>query len=1113
MLFSAGDIEPLNLDAIIDPPPLALRVGNPTASIATVVVETAAGQTRTLSFAPHTVVVEYLSVRRILSLGTTVGLTLMGYYPTGATPIQIALPPPVLELLGFSFTPLSPLTVPLAAGSLVGVIGGHISGDSCDMTGLNASDFSLSADRLQVRVGASTLSVAGDKTFNLVQNHPDATLPVSRTFNLTLEAPMIPGGPFLDSFNDVDGAPLRNRIGWQQTSGVDDIAVISGNSMALGAISGSAVYTLTYHEALNQSAQAAVIGVGGQQYIGLNIQLSGSSYIGYLLRIEATGALRLFKRWMNGATATMTQIGTTTISAIAIPFNLEFSESVSGGTKTFVVKRDGIALNFNLLSDNGTIGASGAIITGGAPGISITSTGTPRPFLDNWQSGVFTPPVALFAYTTEVWNDANVVIDRFSAAGSNLLDTTKLMQALGGATPASIAITAGDGLGHFTVAGLMVRPSTAGDAADFSSKSYTLSVTATFAGGRTATGTLKVLAPTNVRYCSWTGSDAALGTRAAPWKFPPGAVGATGNSLAYTAPDSLIVLKRGDTFPIAIATPPSGTAADNLFHYGGFTDWNGGSPLAIVSGDDDLGAGAACTQAELSGNPNWASIRKFTFATAPDIAQSMFSADGTMGYPAQWPTPANITEFEGLVDSTGEGGWFQFAASNVVGDSTGNTAFTVTDPVPAHTTGHYGLINMTGRKVFLWCAGNVTRFAALSSYSTSTGAWGVLKAGLPSLSGATLNAPATKAYAFVEHPLDIVKANQQGVSNDGLTRYFKPATPGNVSMSVRKVALTRTGHHQGISNVQIRRFYGPASGTVADGVGCLSDGAFIGGGVSHCLIDQMRSEAGGGAIYQTFGVSVPVSALIERNVVSQCPRSSAVRVAGDGFFIQSNDVTGVGRSCYYISGGDGTAGGTLLGAAQGRIRWNRATGLRTVHGNIYVMYLSVKNYIQEENSALDCARPATYDNDEDTNAAPRSSGIISRNNLFESWFDPAISGTYSAAIYGGVRDITHSRNAYFVVPGSAANDYGLKTGVRGTGVSFDKCVIQGLNIAAVTAQDPAPVITNSLQTKIVASNYITAFGGGSVVTTDPWNGSAFTPGMLNTLGAGRIGCAGRLVAL
>ena len=89
-----------------------------------------------------------------------------------------------LSGVGISF--VSSLTVPLAAGSLVGTITGRVAGDDIVLAGIDSGLFVLNGAKTQLLVGASDITAGGNYAIELTQSHPDAIAPNTQNFTVAV---------------------------------------------------------------------------------------------------------------------------------------------------------------------------------------------------------------------------------------------------------------------------------------------------------------------------------------------------------------------------------------------------------------------------------------------------------------------------------------------------------------------------------------------------------------------------------------------------------------------------------------------------------------------------------------------------------------------------------------------------------------------------------------------------------------------------------------------------------------------------------------------------------------------------------------------------------------
>lgn len=367
--------------------------------------------------------------------------------------------------------------------------------------------------------------------------------------------------------------------------------------------------------------------------------------------------------------------------------------------------------------------------------------------------------------------------------------------------------------------------------------------------------TILVKADADCRFCDFaSGADANNGTTPAlAWKHAPRSYPFTGTQVTLGA-GKVLFFKAGKHRYSLVETknlnytylPHSGTTG-NPFIFSG-AGWGGRAQLA---GDEvEVGTVSTVTQAEVGGNPNYASIRKIALGSAIEVYQRFFVGD-KMFNPAQFPQPTNPRLFRGAQDPTSSKGLFTdiaFTTSSGVSPrayQTGGAGGNITwvDARHAARYGNVASATVEGRKVQFWQAGNFVEIATIASYdyATSTlvvtpGAGGVLSdAG----SGFT-------AIGTMFHPADIAGPEQYAVSADATVAYFWYEA-GEISVSRLLLGVAVGSSYVRFQDFDVGRYAGGTSGTGGGAAFAKVNSAtayeldIVGSRIEHC---SMLGEGG-----------------------------------------------------------------------------------------------------------------------------------------------------------------------------------------------------------------------------------------------------------------------------
>ncbi len=508
-----------------------------------------------------------------------------------------------------------------------------------------------------------------------------------------------------------------------------------------------------------------------------------------------------------------------------------------------------------------------------------------------------------------------------------------------------------------------------------------LSVQATNAHGVSAVYALDVVVPLNAdcRFVSFgSGSDANNGTTPAlAWKHVPYQFDFTGTLVTLTAGQVLFFKAEPHR---TMLTQTNNASADPLPHSGSTGNpfvycgrgWGG---QAALDGSDVVSGWASVTSGEVFNNPNATHIRKIT--STWQYYQHLFD-DGTMCFPAQWPTPSNLNEFDNpFVDQTG--GMWSIPGSGS-GDPGGATAIWQTSPTgdvsirDPRIAARYGNIAVGSmpQQVQLWCPGNNITYCPIATYNFATSTITVT-----SIPGAIAVIDGNSAYSLVNHPLDIVQAGQYvdfageryaWLPNNGTTSVATRIKGANVNNYVRYEGLCGQRYCAD----------GPTLGCVFTcpySVGVTHEVTVIG-----CKIYQNRANDGGAMCLNVSGAGMFDSnvtrCFVDQNLIGRfismsagsfdtslvAPTPAQVRAYPNGK-LGHNYIAqyGAGRTLFFMFGTQATGI---------EISWNIAKDVKSVHGNGISIYdlgvVAHETYFLIERNLFDnITRPVTTSIDQE----------------------------------------------------------------------------------------------------------------------------------------------------
>jgi len=652
----------------------------------------------------------------------------------------------------------------------------------------------------------------------------------------------------------------------------------------------------------------------------------------------------------------------------------------------------------------------------------------------------------------------------------------------------------------------------------------TVTATNTYGTSNTVALVIKVPANADCRFASYaSGSDANNGTTPAlAWKYAPGTASYTGSAVTLGAGKALF-FKGAESHRYIIAKSGlscldhAGSSGNPMIYAG--SGWGG---RAVIDGSDVITGWSSVTQAEVSGNPNWANIEKVDLTSqggALALYQHLFCGD-VMCYPAQGPTPVDLRDFEGPGDPAEDKGMWRIPFTTSGAEArrmyqTGGSgnAVTIVDPWLATTFGAHSPYT-DAAVALLWGPGNETTTQAVLSYDQGASTITV------ACSGAPQNVSGYGSYGISHHPVLIVQAGQFALSPDRTTLYAWRPNADATSVSRRNRGMSvGLRDYVVVEGFTWQRISGDSTSngvafahTFLGGTDGYSPGVII----RDHYIRQNRANGGDGVGYYGTGGGGLYDFMIERLRYEENPRSSGIRTGnrligvagGSAASVRAYPLSKI-RWCYAPRFGLGRTG-KLLQVADGiHVYGNVFRDLTSVHGNVFSLYdpssgdASYSRYIVLElNYGDNCERCYTTSLNDTDKAVDRFNTVV--DNIFlgagESSTMNMPSGEPGSYI---------GRNLIMNGPDlvGTANAINLDIGNR---VTVSGNVVSGISDLPAERVDAAYTITDNLLmvNSIPPGNGGTQIVSGNTVATGApiriWDG-IITSEMAARLGAGPIG--------
>lgn len=691
--------------------------------------------------------------------------------------------------------------------------------------------------------------------------------------------------------------------------------------------------------------------------------------------------------------------------------------------------------------------------------------------------------------------------DRFAAVGAAPIDLYALMVPSGYVNvPTSWAITSGNASGHWTLTGSVLDFSAAGDTANMPNGTYSLGITANWSQlpspYNTTTAILTAILPSASVYIDSAGDDSAAGTSAAPWAHNPDSPLAAANSLAFRTSCStptLVVHRGGAVFKDnVIASNINFIHASNVGY---------GTGRAIYAGYDIMTSVANTittpTSSDVSANPNFASMKKYTFSV-PRFRSQHIVDNGTLTFPAQWPAPG-ADPFLDCQDALRHltGGMFQLPiAQATVYDSNTDTVIvphvannqvTITCP---EMKAEFGTLSLVGYTCWMTVDANAVGAFNILTHDVAAGTIG-LRMGTSVFNIINNNL----GFQVVGHPWSVKAPGQYSWSTDYSTFYAWLADGTKTEMPVRRRGFQFDAVSLGtVYGMAIQGYYGTSTVSVGyEGSGISVSSAT--GTNTLILVDNkvkwslMDTNQGAG-IYQA-GVCRFQNHLIEGNEVYDCVRSSGIRLTSGGQYhqLRCNYVHRITRTALYMA--------VVVGVI---VEFNSIKDCVSMHGNGYTFYTSVADHTFRYNTSENVIRPMTLQTN--TNL------LVTGNILEGDQYYGDASRIYVADPTG-----TWNRNMFMLPRNKTFPGQPALISASKHSVYIDRSIMDAVSGAVDTSTGQSyPAITNSLilhnglSSSDICDDVIAnaAPNSGNVYFPFVWDGT-INPRFGLTLGVGRMG--------
>jgi len=599
---------------------------------------------------------------------------------------------------------------------------------------------------------------------------------------------------------------------------------------------------------------------------------------------------------------------------------------------------------------------------------------------------------------------------------------------------------------------------------------------------------LLIIIPANAdcRFVSWEGgNDANNGTTPAlAWKRTPRSHGFSGTQVTFAPGTVCFYRGKGEKHLSSLHKgPPSygslehAGAPGNPVVYCG-TGWGG---RAIFDGSDLVTGWEPVTEEEVSGNPNWANIKKLNLTAQGgviDYPDNLFCGVEDV-WPAQTPRPSNLAVNEGLQDTTETQGFYRInygagAASPKAYNST-TTRITVVD---ARIATRFGAVSPVGATGYVWISGNYARPGKIISYDQPSSTIVIEFTVATTL----IDTNRITAYSITHHPLQIEVENQFGWSTDRLTIYAWLPSDERTYVARRNRGMSASQSWIIVEGFWWQRYTGKGACAFSNSSASRSTRIVL----RDHVITQVRASGKVGIILnnspagESSGYFEP---LIERVAVLGSNRGGAIRSGGPFIGIEQGTVTshaqvreaGFGVRYIFIDsyGVDATIdyAGKCYGTHHHHIL---ARNILSPHGNGLSLYaIDETGYcdwnVLEFCSFLNCERPVTSENFDAFHA---------RNNLYRRLILTSSSpGSYLVALFVGEPESVFEESIIVGVGGWTYPSGAAITLGSGRGVTFRKCVIEG-----ATGSPTGTNIKYTFTDNLMVRNVIPAEGSNRIVS-------------------------------